>query len=77
MQTLTRSTRKEFVAQFPRFTGMSTKAIREELVATRPSGHAAYLARHGWRLPTGVVADRIRENTARRQALAELRALYS
>lgn len=50
LTTLTRTTRSDFVAQFPGFAGMSTRAIREHLAANvTPEG----LAMAGWRLPTG------------------------
>ena len=80
MTTLTRSTRPQFVAEFPAFAGMSTREIREAL---RGNLHLHALVHPaGWRLPTGEAkakrAEAIAAHAARKQEAAvwaELSAL--
>lgn len=71
MTTLTRSTRRDFVALRPEVRGLGTRNIR---VAVR-MGAVSLPA--GWRLPEGHVALAIRQSRERREALAELAALYA
>lgn len=83
--TLTRTTRPQFVQQFPAFAGMSTLAIREALTAQYGGVEQANLTlpSFGWRLPTGeakakraaAIAAHAERKAVVAQAWAELSAL--